>query len=154
MHEGTHPITQLLFTRDCLLASEATLHEVFVFSLKSNGNGIAAFKLKKKLSSHRTAISKLDYNSNRQLILSQSNEACILWNAATLAKERTLNCSTSFFSDSVFTNNGQYLINLFHDTNVFFWCLDNFEHNETFVKDLQGRAVLAASRNQFLAVAD
>jgi WD40 repeat protein len=125
-----------------------------VFSLKSTLLGYAAFKLKKKLTSHRTAINKLDYNSNRQLVLSQSSEACILWNAATLTKEKTLNCSTSFFADSVFTFNGQYLINLFDDANVFFWCLDTFEHTETFVRDVEGKCVLAASRNQFLAVAD
>lgn len=35
LHEGDHPMQQMLFTRDYLFASECTTHEVLVFSLKS-----------------------------------------------------------------------------------------------------------------------
>lgn len=114
-----------------------------------------ALKLKKKLSSHRTRILKVDYNSNRHLVLTLSSESCILWNSVTLAKEKTLNCSTSFFVDSVFTGNGQYLINLFDDANVFFWRLDDYQSTQTLLRGGSGSVfALAASKDQFLAVAD
>lgn len=57
--------------------------------------------------------------------------------------------------DSVFTHNGQYLINLFDDANVFFWRLEDYQPTETVVRAATGSVFgLAASKDQYLAVAD
>lgn len=55
--------------------------------------------------------------------------------------------------DSTFTSNGQYLVNLFDDGNVFFWRLEDYQETQTVVRG-GGVIGLAASKDQYLAVAD
>ena len=52
-------------------------------------------KLKKKMTGHRTQVSKIAYCAQRGIFASISHDICILWDEATLSSLKWLKCSTS-----------------------------------------------------------
>lgn len=97
-----------------MLVVEYNVHEVLAFSLKTE-------KLKKKLTGHRTQVSKLAYCRNLGLIASLSHDQLIIVNESDFEREKMIKCSTSSFADCRFTLAGNVFATLFTDGSLYLW---------------------------------
>lgn len=107
----------------------------------------------KKLTGHRSKVTRLAYCEQRSLFCSISHDVCIIWSDSIPGDRlKLLKCATSPYVDCKFSGNGQYLFTTFADGNVYGWDLDSFEHmNAVLLKPQEeGSYQIAVSYNRFL----
>jgi len=113
-----------------------------------------AGKLLKQLNSHKRPIKEFSINSSRDLVLSRSEDTCVLWNLSTLKSLKVLHSRHTTFSCACFSPSEDFLITCYQDCSVYFWNLDTFqlERRITIPSIKQPRKITVSPEGNMLAL--
>jgi WD40 repeat protein len=102
------------------------------------------------VSGHRSQVTGVAYCRQSGLIASISHDQCLIHVESTLAKEKTLKCSTSSFTACGFSLSGNHLATTFKDGSVFLWNLGDYSHRDAALAQRQLKTTL--NHNSILVV--
>lgn len=112
-------------------------------------------KLLHTLKGHKYNIGTLKLNHSRNLLLSCSKDACILWNLTNFKSYKTLHSKSVAFSGACFSPDGDSLITSFADSTLYFWSLSTFEIEKKIPlpKEAKINLLSPSKESKYLAVA-
>jgi len=124
-----------------------------------------AGKLLHKLKGHKFNVNSMKISHSRNLLLSCSHDACILWDLTTFKIYKILHSKNTGFSAATFSPDSDSLITCFQDCTLYFWSLATFEVEEKITlplhtkinklaTSLESRYLVAAGASPIIFVFD